>query len=426
MKYDFDSYFLYESTPQSVLNIRFKVTLKELINPDILNEAAQKAFRRFPYFARTLRIDESGGHVLIPSNSPIVVKEDRERITLGSEETNHLFFCITWCDNAIYFNCAHTFCGGCGAMFWIKSTLWQYLTDLYHCEILSDGILTPDSPMLPGETALPDMTTQPDSVPLPVPTIDNSYFPVEDYMESMKHPTQDHVFTPVIIEKDELMKYARLNDGSPNSILSSILFKAICKVLKGRNDLQQISSKIACNYRKDVGCPDTYKDMVRLLHVKYSVDMADWSIEKLSTVTRASMYLQMQPELSWQEYQNLMKLRDAIDAQQSHAEKKKYALEHSLLRNGSKSTFVISYAGNEQWGGLGDYIDSVFTLTAGHLMFEVNALPGKFCISFQQVITDDRYLKAFLSILDEEHIHYTVGEMEEKKLPRDPEYLSGS
>ena len=76
---------------------------------------------------------------------------------------------------------------------------------------------------------------------------------------------------PVVIGQDELMKYARSNDGSPNSIISSILFKALCRALnvKERDDITQLSSGIVCNYRKDVGCPRTYRDLVRKLRIRY-------------------------------------------------------------------------------------------------------------------------------------------------------------
>ena len=74
---------------------------------------------------------------------------------------------------------------------------------------------------------------------------------------------------------------------------------------------------------------------------------------------------------------------------------------------------VVSY-------GVIDHIESVFPITAGNLMIAMTAIPGKFCISFQQVVRNDKYLKHFLDILDEENIGYSVGEMEEKKLPLDP------
>lgn len=50
-------------------------------------------------------------------------------------------------------------------------------------------------------------------------------------------------------------------------------------------------------------------------------------------------------------------------------------------------------------------------------MLEVNATEENFCISFQTVNHHKRYVKAFLKVLDEEGLPYTVGEFENRKLP---------
>lgn len=419
MKYDFDSYFMYESTPQVTLTIRLKVVLKEKVNGDVLTKAAQTAFRRFPYYAKTLRIDEQGGHVLEPSDAPIVVKEEADDpVTLGSDETNYLFFCITYRDKSVYFNASHSFCGGCGALFWVKTTLLQYVSDLYHKEIDAEGILTPDTPVLPGETALPDLATLPNDEPLGGPPEGPSWFPMEDAMAAYTNPSLHAVMYPIQIGQKELMDYARQHDGTPNSILCVAMFKALSRLLRNDSKVTHISGKIACNYRSDVGCPDTYRDLVRLFRIRYRKDMADQDMERLSTVTRGSMYVQMEPELSWQEYRKLVAFREGIDSAGSHEEKVRYAREHSLLRETSRDSYSISYAGNSSWGGLAEYVDEVYSFADGHLMLEVNALPDKFCICFQQIIPGEKYLNAFLQVLDEEGIKYAVGPMEEKKLPR--------
>ncbi len=109
-----------------------------------------------------------------------------------------------------------------------------------------------------------------------------------------------------------------------------------------------------------------------------------------------------------------------LDSFDTHEEKSAYAREHSLLLNSGNDTFIISCARDDAWGGVIDHIESVFPITAGNLMIAMTAIPGKFCISFQQVVRNDKYLKHFLDILDEENIGYSVGEMEEKKLPLDP------
>ena len=418
MKYEFDSYLLYEVTPVVAYTVRVKIRMKETVEGQILRPAAERAFRRFWYFAKTVRIGPDDAFIFENTGMPIVVKEETNvPVVLGSAETNGLYFCITYTDKTIYFNFAHNFCGGCGAMPWIQATLWQYLTDRYHIMIDKEGIVTPDDPVYPKEMAYPDSESLPDDEPLGGYKGGNSYVPMDEYMTYFSNPTVGTIFYPIEIGSKNLMKYAKENDGSPNSIICAMLFKALSRVYRDNPQAAQISGKIVCNYRKDVGCPDTYRDLVRMLHVKYTADMADWSIEKLSTTARGSMYLQMQPEFSVQEYKRLVEFRDGIDARKTFAEKAEYALTNSLLRADVADTFTVSYVGNIYWGGLAEYIESVYSITDGHLMLEINSLPDKFCISFEQFTDDKKYLNAFLQVLDEEGISYTVGEAVPTKLP---------
>ena len=167
-----------------------------------------------------------------------------------------------------------------------------------------------------------------------------------------------------------------------------------------------------------MGCPDTYRDLVRLLHVAYKMDIKDWPIEKLSTVARSAIYLQSEPELSWKECRKLYELRDRIDQLPELDQKMGYALEHSLLRYGPQDTFQVSYVGNINWGGLSEYMQEIYAITQGHLMLEVNATTDKFCISFLTLTKAETYLEAFLKVLEEEGIPYEVGEKEASNLPQ--------
>ena len=237
-----------------------------------------------------------------------------------------------------------------------------------------------------------------------------------DYMNYFTNPSEGgQVFYPISIEKKHLMKYARENDGSPNSILSAAMFRMCSRVFP---DAKQLSGGIVCNYREDVGCADTYRDLVRILHARYRQDMKDWPMEKLSTVTRGSMYLQMQPEISRDYYKNLVAYREKIDRLPDRNTKAEYALKNSPLRNGAKDTFQISYVGNLDMGELSSYIKGIYSITEDHLMLEVNTTEDMFCISFQVLNHDTHYLQEFLKVLQKEGISYQVGAMEESNLPQ--------
>lgn len=415
MKYDFDSYLLYEVTPSSLYTAKVVVELNVPVHGEVLREAAQKAFRRFPYFSRTVRTDEQGAYVLEPCEAPICVFEDGEQVTLGTAQTNRLLFAITYGESTVFFNFCHNFCGGCGAMMWIKSTLWQYLTDDGYTAA-PEGILTPDTPIPPEETAVPDPETFPQEKVIGQYTGGDSYVPIKDYLPYLVAPSKGgQAYYPITIDKSSLMKYARENDGSPNSILSAAMFRMCSRVFP---KAKQISAGIICNYRKDVGCPETYRDLVRVLHARYLPSMKDWPIEKLSTVTRGSMYLQMQPEISRETYRQVAAYRAKIDEIPGKMLKNAYALKNSPLRNGVKDTFNVSYVGNVDWGGLSEYVEELFSLTEGHLFLEVNSAGDKFCISFQILNRDENFIREFVKVLDEEGIPYDLGEMVESRLPQ--------
>lgn len=413
-KYDFDSYTLYEIKKRNVYSVKIRVVLKEQINGDILKPAAEKAFGRFPYYGKTVALDDSGGYLLVPCDQPIAVIKGDSPLKLGDEETNGLLFAVAFENNSIFFSFAHNFCGACGAMRWIKATLWQYLTDLGY-DVDKTGVMTLDTPITAEEQAQPDVNSLP--VGEPVGNFDfarDSFTPTNDYIERMRDPNGIDGYYPIRIPKSTLMKYARANDGSPNSILAATLFKMCVKALPDEN---KFTVGIANNYRADVGCPETYRDMIRQMYVQYDVGMKDWQIEKLSTVTRSRMYLQMQPEISWDKCRKVEEYRSQIDAQPDLDSKAVYAVENSPTTHGIPSAFHISYVGKVEWGGLAPYIDAVYTLTVGHLLVEVNATEEDFFLTFQTVRKDDKYLKEFLEVLDEEGIVYSVGELTDRKIP---------
>lgn len=308
--YDFDSYTLYEIKKRNVYSVRIKVIMSDFINGKALKSSAEKAFRRFPYYARKAVINSHDAYELVPCEKPITVSPDDHIVHLGTMETNGLLFAITYEGKNIYFSFSHNFCGACGAMRWIKATLWQYLTDL-GIDIDDAGIVTPYTPFTPEETAVPDVQSLPHDLPA-----GNMNFPrdsftlIADYMAFMKNPNRVDGYYPIMIPKKELMKYARNNDGSPNSIVSSILFRMFTRLFP---DEMKFSVRIACNYRADVGCAETYRDMVRQIQITYQIKMKDWTIDKISTVTRSQMYIQMQPEVSWEECRKVDAFRRKID-----------------------------------------------------------------------------------------------------------------
>ena len=79
MKYSFDTYSLYKNEKRFAFVVRAKVRMKETVDIDVLRVAANKAIKRYPYFAVKIEIDENGAYVRVPNDKEVAVL-----ITFGS------------------------------------------------------------------------------------------------------------------------------------------------------------------------------------------------------------------------------------------------------------------------------------------------------------------------------------------------------
>ena len=218
------------------------------------------------------------------------------------------------------------------------------------------------------------------------------------------------------LESKPFMEYSKSIDGTPNTVLIAMMMKTAADYFP-RVEGWHISAKIADDYRKDVGCPKSYRDFVRFIHVRYDWDMKNESIERLSQRARGAILMQMQPENSYEWYRNQVEARKGIDAQPDLKSKIKYAKKHSIYGSDAHDTYMVSYVGKTDWGGMSEYIRSVYTITDGNLMLEVNALPDKFCVTFQLLTKDRKPLDLFCNILKEEKLPFTVSERMVRYMP---------
>ncbi len=418
MKQNPDSYLLYEAGKFITYNFRLKIVMKQAVNAAALETAAQTAFQRFPYYAKRIHILPGGEIELRDNPLPITVKPyDSKHPRMGTVEVNYHLFSIEYEDNDIYFNIYHGMCGGCGAMFFIKCTLWYYVKEAFGVETEVGDIKTADTPFVDGETAYPDLAALSDDEPLGSIKKDSVYIPAADYARQLvSMPFRDSKYYELEIEAKDFMKYARSNDGSPNSILSALMFRAICKVTSPKI-AKAIRGNIVCNYRADVGCPNTYRDLVRMLSVYYPRELENKTTEYLSTVTRSMMYVQMQPEFSAITMKSIFQSMEDVDKKRGLLNKKLYSLTHSQHAKPPFGTFMVSYVGRDEWYGLEDYIERIHCITDGHLLLEVNALRDKFYLTFMELNSKHKFYDAFCEAMREENIHFKELGSHERNLP---------
>ena len=414
-----DTHLLYEYMDKLPFSVRMKIRLDSPVDPKLLDEAAQEAIVRFPYFSVRVGVDETQSYTLNHNDKPLAVLPERDaRLVLGSDEVNGHLFALTYRDDCVWFNFSHALCGAYGALFWIKATLYLYLTKLYGPIDAPADIRLPGTDVPPEELAFPDENALPHDEP-------TSHYEGDcnaAIMRSLRYlfnpfVKDDNYYYQVNLPTAPFMDYVTKVGGTPNTVLTAAMFKMASRYFKEKKGTY-LSGRIAADYRADIGAEASYRDFIRFIHVRYEWDMANDSIEELSKIGRRAIAEQNQPELGRERFFKVNKVHRGIDEQPTLKKKKRYALSNSAFRSDPRDPWSVSYVGKVDWGGMEQHILDVYTISDGDLILEVNALEDHFCIAFQVFNKDERPFQLFCQVLDEEGIPHTETAMLTRYMPK--------
>ena len=414
-----DIYLLYEYMDKIPFTVRMKFYLDSRVDEMLLEKAAQEAIKRFPYFSVKVGLDEGQNYTLEHNDKPIsVIPEKDGRLTLGSSEVNEHLFAITYRDNCIWFNFSHSVCGAKGALYWVKTTLYLYMTKRYGSIEAPKDLKLPGTPVTGEETAFPDADKLPTDEPIVRYTGGDTNLHLPRTLKYLFMPCiKDNYFYQIQIPSKEFMDYAKRIDGTPNTILTAMMFKVTSKMFKEKEGTF-LAGRIAVDYSKDIGAGLSYRDFIRFVHIRYEWSMKDEPIEKLNMRARGAVITQNAPELSYERFRRLVKVHEATDEQPTLKAKKAFASKNSAFRRDRRATYVISYVRQVDWGGMEEHIKGFYTITDGDLMIEINYLKDCFCVTFQLINKDEKPLELFCETLEKENIPFEVSDMYIRNMPK--------
>ena len=399
--------------------VRMKVCLDAPVDAALLTEAAQEAIVRFPYFSVRVGLDAGQNYTLAHNDKPVaVLPEKDERLTLGSDEVNGHLIAITWRDSFVWFNFSHTFCGATGGLFWVKATLYRYMLKKYGKLEAPKDIKLPGTPVTEGELFFPNADELPDDEPISRYDGGDSNAALGRFLKYLLNPfAKESYYYQLDIPVRDFMEYAARIDGSPNTILTAMMFKVCARLFKEKEGTF-LAGRIAADYRDDIGAEGSYRDFVRFIHVKYEWSMKDESVQKLNMRARGAVIRQNQPELGVERFKKISANHRGIDQQPDLKAKKKFASQNSTFRSDPRDNYTISYVGQTDWGGMDAHIRGFYTITDGDLMLELNALKDRFCITFQLINKDRKPLELFCELLEQEGVPYSVSERLTRHMPK--------
>ena len=410
MKYSFDTYRLYADEKVFSYTVRIKVTMKEEVDIEVLRHAVNEAIKRYPYFAAEIVLGEDGGYDLIPNRRDVTVMKTPEKPPfLGTEEVNRHLLYVDCEGRDIYFNISHSMCGGRGLMPWVLTNVYQYVAEKYNVVPDAPGIRKPNDPLLEGETDEPVLEMLPDVEPIYEYKSKKPVVMMMDYLNGMYNPfKRDPNYYFFTFDQKEIMSFARDNDASVASFFLVALAKALDKILPAKYEV--IGGEIAHNPAADLGMPNTHCDLLTHAHIDYKRKYFDYDMEKLGTLTRSQIILQIDPSVSISQMRKHLGILNEVDKINGLKNKRAFYAKNDPARgrDAHHGTFIVNYTGRMDWGEVADYVESYAAIVDGHLLLEVTSMADRIFVTFMQLIKETRYVDAFGDVMKELGINYRL------------------
>ena len=116
---------LYVTSRENPNEIRIRLRMRDLIDPEILRHAVDKTMQRYPYFCVELR-KKDGQYIFAENHRPVVITHSLHGVALNSEESNYHMIAFCWQDNWVILDVFHGMTDGTGAYEVVRTLLYYY------------------------------------------------------------------------------------------------------------------------------------------------------------------------------------------------------------------------------------------------------------------------------------------------------------
>ena len=392
---------LYASSRECPNNFRMRIRMRDLIDPAALRNAVDATMKRYPYFCVELQ-KENGQLVFVENHRPVVISHSMRGVELNSEDSNFHMIAFCWQDNWITLDVFHGMTDGTGAYEVIRTLLYYYCSERYQVVLKDEGIRLAGDAICEEEWADPVCDAE-----LPVP--ERSQLPKALNPLESAGIENDHVNTvySIVISESEFMRFNINNDGSPATMVSLLLSRAIARVNPEATDPIRI---ILCvNQRKALQAPLAHQSLVGGAFLEYKDGMRSWPISKQATIYRGMVLAQTREET----------LRAGVSSQKGLAQlllsketdEERIAIAEAMTNMGKYvGSASVSYVGRANYKEAEKYIRDFRTwaFATSDLLVEISAVNGRFVLDVMQTFSDPVYVNALLAELDENGIEYDL------------------
>ena len=404
---------LYTTTKEAPAEIRIRIRMRDLIDPEILRRAVDTTMERYPYFCVELQKKE-GGFVYAENHRPVVISDSLHGAELNSEETNYHMIAFCWQDNMIILDVFHGLTDGTGAYEVVRTLLYYYCSERYNVSLKEDGI------RLVGDEISAEEWID--------PVVSRTDFPTPKQNELMSdalnvittaglEEDRRHTVYSVAISEKEFMRFNLDNDGSPGTMVALLLSRAIAKLFPESENAIRIA--LCVNQRKALNAPLAHQSLVGGVMLEYKDKLRDWSLEMQGTAYRGLGFAQTQEEDVLRGIAAVKSVNGMLLTKESDQERIGVASYINSLA-GKLTTATVSYVGKADYKEAEQYIRDFRLWTSpmgNNLLVEISAVNGRFTLAFLQSFSSPVIVNAFLKELDENGIIYDLQDVNELELP---------
>lgn len=377
--------------------VRFKVRLKDQIDPDALRSSVSAASLRFPYFmGRLVRSGESFEYA--DNDLPIAVINGDARVVLNSAQTNYHVWAVSFLDDFIYLDFFHGITDGTGMYRVLATILYHYCKTVYGIDSIPE-LETSDIEL---EMADPQDTIG--EVPAPDASYTSAFTLETDGGLTKSSP----LIWDVKIPEDAYIKFVRENDSTPGTMVELLMARAIAALYPDRT--KPIISSYVINARPMVGAEATNHNCLGMSIFDYSPIVSAMPLSTQGTVYRGKTFVQSREEqvaaglaVNASAVKRIMNSTPSLEARKDI---------FTAMFNGGEGfiSYLVSYPGKWKYPSIGQYMKEFWTHPpcTFSLMVILGAAGGNISLSIQQRFSESSIVEAFLSLLSENGISYEV------------------
>ena len=403
---------LYTTSKERPNEIRIRIRMRDMIDPEILRHAVDTTMERYPYFCVELQ-KKDGQYIFAENHRPVVITNSLHGVALNVEASNYHMIAFCWKDNWIILDVFHGMTDGTGAYEVVRTLLYYYCSERYNVRLNDDGIRLAGNEI--SEEEWSDPVVNRTDLPIPPRTeLSDAFSPSAS--AGLEKDDRHTVFS-IAISESEFMRFNLDNDGSPGTMVSLLLSRAIAKLFPTAENAIRIA--LCVNQRKALHAPLAHQSLVGGIMLEYKEKLRDWPLDRQATAYRGMVYAQSQEENVLMGLASTSGICRMILSKESDQERQ--GIAGYIIDLASRVvTATVSYVGKANYREAEKYIRDFRLWTSpssNDLLIEISAVNGRFTLDFIQQFSSPIYVNAFLKELEDNGIVYDLQDVNELELP---------